>query len=664
MINKLKKIITSLILTLTMIVPAFTVFGADPIYVKLNGVPIAYDASDAQPQIMNQRAMVPFRKTAEVLGATIEWDKVTETATLRRGDRVVVHTMRTKIITVNGTASTFDTPSAVVKDRTMMPVRMLSEALGYPVTWDNNTRVVNIIADNPSVVSIIPEKTTLNSGEKINIAVTTSSTTDRIKIIDINENNSIIAEANTYSTNVDGTRLFSVPWTPNVTKSTFKTLKAVPGNLTTYNEDVSAYKVCAISVNADTTPKLISFTSNKKDVGRGDKIKLTVEANNNTDRVKIGTDKNDKVIELTNYKFKDNNNNNNNNNITNNNDKIRVFEAEFTMEDRGDVEFRAYVGNSINGYDTNYEKLKITVGGAGSGESSSNEKLKIKDSFIINDDIYVDETIKVIVKTTTDVEKVEILDENDKVVDDTRYASIKNNSEHIWELDVPVKNSGRNRFYIVAYNKDKDKVKESISFSASTYSSSDLVILNTEQRDIGAVSGDDVKFIIRTTSQAEYIKIFDGSSELLKVENSYSNNSSTREWEARIKVTNSNKDSLRVVAYDKKENQTSTKLNVYLNIQADGKIYDFNLKTQEVYKNEYIRVDVFTNKAITKVWIVDDNNGRVAYSTAYDSVSGDEYTWELKFPAEEVGSNIRYTIYAEDQNGKTYDETFRVRVNR
>ena len=106
------------------------------------------------------------------------------------------------------------------------------------------------------------------------------------------------------------------------------------------------------------------------------------------------------------------------------------------------------------------------------------------------------------------------------------------------------------------------------------------------------------------------------------------------------------------------------KLNVYLNIQADGKIYDFNLKTQEVYKNEYIRVDVFTNKAITKVWIVDDNNGRVAYSTAYDSVSGDEYTWELKFPAEEVGSNIRYTIYAEDQNGKTYDETFRVRVNR
>lgn len=208
MVKRIKKYFICLTLALTMLLPSFIVFGAEPVYVKLNGVLISYD--DAQPQIMNQRAMVPFRKTAETLGATVEWNKQTETTTLRKGDRVVVHTMRTNIVTVNGKASTFDTPSAVLQDRMMMPVRMLSEALGNPVTWDNVTRTVNIVADNPTIISIIPDKTTVNSGEKVNIAVTTSSTTDRIKILDINENNNIIAEANTYSTNPDGTRLFSV----------------------------------------------------------------------------------------------------------------------------------------------------------------------------------------------------------------------------------------------------------------------------------------------------------------------------------------------------------------------------------------------------------------------------------------------------------------------
>ncbi len=648
MFNKLKKVITSLILVLTMVMPSFIVFAAEPVYVTLNGLPIVYD--DAKPQIMNQRAMVPFRKTAETLGATIDWDKKTETATLRKGDRVVVHTMRTNIITVNGKASTFDTPSAVLNNRTMMPVRMLSEALGNVVTWDNATRTVNIVADNPTVINIVPEKTTVNSGEKINIAVTTSSTTDRIKILDVNENNNVIAEANTYSTNPDGTRLFSVPWTPNVTKSTFKTLKAVPGNLTSYNEDATAYKVCAISVNADIKPKITSFTSDKKEVGRGDKIKLTIEANGNTDRVRIGTEKNNKLIELTHYKL-----------VEANNPNRRLFETEMIMEDRGDIELRAYAGNSSNGYETTYETLKITVGGAGS--SSSNEKLKIKDSFVVNDDIYVDETVKVIVKTTTDIDKIEILDENDKVINDTRYAAIKNNNEYVWEIKIPVKNSGRNRYYIVAYNKDKDKTRESFSFSASTYSNSDLLVLNTEQRDIGAISGDKVKFIIRTTGEAEYIKIFDGSTELTKV-TSFSGSGSLKEWEATINITTSNKDRLRVVAYDKRENQSSTKLNVYLNIQADGKIYDFDLKTPEVYKNEYIRVDIHTNRAISKVWVEDNNGVRVALSTSYDSVSGDEYTWQLKFAAEEVGTSIRYTIYAEDQNGKKYDQTFRVRVNK
>lgn len=648
MFNKFKKYLLSLTVILTMVAPCLNVFGADPVYVKLNGVSINY--TDAQPQIMNQRAMVPFRQTAETLGATVEWNKETETATLRKGDRVVVHTMRSSVITVNGKASTFDTPSSVIQNRTMMPVRMLSEALGNPVTWDNSTRTVNIIADEPVVVSLVPDKTTINSGEKINIAVTATSTTDRIKILDVNDNNSIIAEANTYSANADGTRLFSVPWTPSVSKSTFKTLKAVPGNLSTYNQSESAYKVCAISINADISPKITSITPSKKEVERGDKIKLTIEANGNTECIKLTKGDNTNITEIKNYKLADNNTNR------------RVFETEITLEDRGDVEFKAYAGTLSGGYNSNYESLKLTVGGVGS-TSTTSQKLKIKDWVIPTNDIYVNESVRLIVKTTTDIDKVEVLDENNKSVDNTRYASIKNTDEYVWELDIPVKNSGRNRFYINAYNTNNDKVQESISFSASTYSNSDLAILNIDQRDIGATSGESVKFVIRTTPTTEYIKIFDGSSELNKL-TSYSNNGSVRVWEVSIKLTSDNKDRLKVIAYSKDGAQVSSLLNPYLNTQAEGKIYDYNLKTSEVYKNEYVRIDVYTNKAIKKVWVEDYNNARVVIKTSYDSVSGNEYTWELKFPAEEVGTNVKYTIYAEDENGKKYDQVFRIRVNK
>ena len=646
MINKLKKIGLTLTLACATFLPAVNAFGADPVYVKLNGVPIIYE--DATPQILNQRAMVPFRKTAETLGATVEWNKQTETATFRKGDRVVLHTIRSKVITVNGKAYTFDTPSAIIQDRTMMPVRMLSEALGNKVNWDNNTRTVDIIADEPTVISIVPDKTKVNNGEKINIAITTNSSTDKIKVVDTNENNVVVAEANTYITNPDGTRLFSIPWVPSVTKTTLKTLKAVPGTLMSYNETNEAAKFSAIGINADIKPKITSFTVDKKDVGRGEKIKLTIEANENTKRIRIDSSKKEKLVELVNYR------------LINNDNTKRIFETEFTMEDRGDIEFKAYAGND-QGYESSYESLKVTVGGSGS--SASNEKLKIKDTIVLNDDIYVDEEVKIIIKTSTDIDKVEILNGDDRVLGSTRYASIKNNSEYVWDINVTAKESGRNRLYIVAYNKDNDKVKDNTSFNASNYSSRDLVILNTEQRDIGAISGDNVKFKIRTTDRAERIELFEGSTKLEETKD-YSNSGSVREWEIRTKVTNSNKDSLRIRAYDKEGKETSTKLNVYLDEKASGKIYDFNLREREVSKNEYIRVDVYTNKAISKVWIEDSNDGRVAISTSYDSVSGDEYTWSLRFPAEEVGSSVRYTIYAEDENGKKYDETFRVKVNR
>lgn len=623
-------------------------FGAEPVYVHINNVPIKY--TDALPQIMNQRAMVPIRVTAESLGATLDWNKDTETMTLYKGDRTVVHTMRSRVITVNGKALTFDTPSTVVSDRMMMPIRMLGESLGNVVTWDDASRTVNITATDAQIISAVPDKTTVNSGETVNITITATSSTDKIKILDVNDNEKMIAEANTYIDS-NGSRMFSVPWTPNTTKSIFKTLKVVPGNNSAYNESPNAYKIFAVSISADLSPKIISFESDKTKVNRDDKIKITIETNSNVDMIKISTKDKDKLLQITNYKVEDIDN-----------PTTRIFEASLTMENRGEIELMAYAGKD-NEYSKDYKSITISVGGTGSVVDKDEKSLSINDVYVLNNGLYSDEDAKVVIKTSSDIKKIKILNDDDKEVNSTRYPTIKRSSEYVWDLNVTVPESGRNRFSVVAYNDDDKTTKYNFDINAYSYSSGDLHILNIVQDDIGALIGDDIKFTIRTTSKADKIKIFDGNKEILE-ETSYRNDGSIKEFTVKIKVDSSNKDTLKAVAYDSDNKEIDQKINPYLSSNTLGKIYEHNLITPEVNLGDDIKIELYTNKSVEKVWIEDDNGTSMDRKMSYDNVSGDEYTWKLRFPAEETGNNVRYTIFAKDENGETHEQTFRVRVRK
>lgn len=45
---------------------------------------------------------------------------------------------------VNGTAATMDVPARLINDKTMVPLRFLSEKMGYTVTWNEATRTAVI----------------------------------------------------------------------------------------------------------------------------------------------------------------------------------------------------------------------------------------------------------------------------------------------------------------------------------------------------------------------------------------------------------------------------------------------------------------------------------------------------------------------------------------
>lgn len=100
---------------------------------------------DAQPFIdPANRVIVPVRHIAEALASQVAWNAAARTVTLRRNGRVVIMTIGSRRVLVDGREFTMDTVPVIRNGRTMVPVRFISEYLGAAVHWDSLTWTVRI----------------------------------------------------------------------------------------------------------------------------------------------------------------------------------------------------------------------------------------------------------------------------------------------------------------------------------------------------------------------------------------------------------------------------------------------------------------------------------------------------------------------------------------
>lgn len=114
----------------------------------------AMKALDAAPFIKEGRTLVPFRFIGEELGAAIGWIPESRTVTYERGvgeEAVKIEmVIGQSMATVNGQTVPIDQNPTVapeiVNGRTVVPVRFISEALGFDVGWNPDTREVTISA--------------------------------------------------------------------------------------------------------------------------------------------------------------------------------------------------------------------------------------------------------------------------------------------------------------------------------------------------------------------------------------------------------------------------------------------------------------------------------------------------------------------------------------
>jgi hypothetical protein len=111
--------------------------------VYLNGVP--QQPLTVPPYIKGGRVMVPVRLVSESFGAKVDWLQGTKEIIVSMEGKIVIMRVGSTQATVNGVPVVLDAPPEIVGGTTFVPLRFITEALGFEVEWIESTRTVKII---------------------------------------------------------------------------------------------------------------------------------------------------------------------------------------------------------------------------------------------------------------------------------------------------------------------------------------------------------------------------------------------------------------------------------------------------------------------------------------------------------------------------------------
>ena len=116
------------------------------ITLRVNGEEIK---TDTAPIIVNDRVLVPVRAVSEALKSDVAWDEEKKAVTVFDGEYLYFMWIdRENAFKINGVAleDTYkmDAVPMIYNDRTMIPVRAISELFGAEVNWLNDERTVTV----------------------------------------------------------------------------------------------------------------------------------------------------------------------------------------------------------------------------------------------------------------------------------------------------------------------------------------------------------------------------------------------------------------------------------------------------------------------------------------------------------------------------------------
>lgn len=99
---------------------------------------------DQPPTVVKGRTLVPIRLVTEALGGNVQWvDKETPITISYKEHQIELMLNSTEVV-VDGETCSLDIPAQVEKNRVLVPIRFISEHLGMQVDYDQVTRCVSV----------------------------------------------------------------------------------------------------------------------------------------------------------------------------------------------------------------------------------------------------------------------------------------------------------------------------------------------------------------------------------------------------------------------------------------------------------------------------------------------------------------------------------------
>ncbi|MDQ0918567.1 stalk domain-containing protein [Paenibacillus sp. V4I5] len=88
------------------------------------------------PTIVNDNTLVPLRFVTEALGGNVKWDDKERKVTVLRGDKLIDLWIDHADLLINGDRVTAEVSPKIMNNVTMVPLRLISEKLGFKVGWE------------------------------------------------------------------------------------------------------------------------------------------------------------------------------------------------------------------------------------------------------------------------------------------------------------------------------------------------------------------------------------------------------------------------------------------------------------------------------------------------------------------------------------------------
>ena len=144
-VKKLMAVMVFLALVLSTPVSSFGAIGDLPVSLSVNGRLVV---SDLEPLKLDNRTYLPLRAVAKALGAKVSWDAQSKKCVITRNQITLEFYLGRNYYLKNRKKIALDAPVELYNDRVILPVRVISEALGEKVYWNEDLQEVSIGKDN------------------------------------------------------------------------------------------------------------------------------------------------------------------------------------------------------------------------------------------------------------------------------------------------------------------------------------------------------------------------------------------------------------------------------------------------------------------------------------------------------------------------------------